>query len=111
MLQGMDISPEGWEHIGGGGILVILVIREVLRHMSERREKGNPQTLVGEMTAEQLEAKVRHVVRNELAPVVLKINEGNIVLAGKVDESNKRLETINNSMVKLITIFEQRRSI
>lgn len=109
LLQGMELSPDGWEHIGGFGVIAVLVAREVLRYVDEKREKAKffvtPQDddsrlkRVGDMTVETLEAKVRHVVRNELG-----------VLCLKIDESNKRLEQINNSMIRLVAIMEERRN-
>ena len=100
-------------HIGGGGAIAVLLTREVLRFINDRRKTkpavNGTHRALNTLSMESFETSMRHLVRNEMMPALGKISEMNMGLAERIDESNTRLESINNTIIRLPTIIETRR--
>ena len=84
-------------HLGGGGVLAVLIIREVLAFLRTRNGKNGVKRL-GDLTVDAFESKERHIVRNEL-----------MVIVGALNLNTQKLDQIHIAIVELAAIQRERR--
>lgn len=116
----MAVPDLGWtaddyKHLSGFGVIMILLAKEILRVVRKKSTEPFVKRL-GDLSVESFEAKMRHTMRNEMVTMLVAMNknsenmvDSNDSLGQKVDESNDRLEKINNGLIRLVTLVEQKK--
>ncbi|HZR59117.1 MAG TPA: hypothetical protein VFA74_19780 [Terriglobales bacterium] len=94
--------PE-WKDVGLGGLLALLVLREVFNFLKSRK---NGRPTAGEQSIEFWREQIRELILQTLTQTLLRPLDQQLVVASEIRDLQK---TTNEGIIKLIAIYEVRR--
>lgn len=103
--------PDVITQLGVGGIIALLVIREVLSFLSKRKENGRRQFLsIGEMSPEHWLAEQRKVATDVLVTVIVPILANQTSILAEKVELMREMQRNNHEVGQKIAIILDRMS-
>ncbi|HWY21971.1 MAG TPA: hypothetical protein VNX26_12175 [Candidatus Acidoferrum sp.] len=92
--------PE-WKDVGIGGLLALLVLREVFNFLKSR--KSEKPTAAGEQSVEFWREQMRDLILQILAQTITRTLDQQIMVSSEIRDLQKGT---NEGIIKLITIYE-----
>lgn len=92
--------PE-WKDVGIGGLLALLVLREVFNFLKSR--KSEKPTSAGEQSVEFWREQMRDLILQILAQTITRTLDQQIMVSSEIRDLQKGT---NEGIIKLITIYE-----